>query len=70
MQCECHSSWHSQKSDVFLIISRTTQCVRGALPPVPVLVEDGPMCVCVLNEWRGCCVAGLCTMCVHADLNC
>ena len=63
MQCECHGSWHSQKSDVFLTISRTTQRVRGALPPVPVLVEDGPMsvcvCVCVLNEVRGCCVAGL-----------
>ena len=47
MQCECHGSWHSKKSDVCLTISRTTQRVRGALPPVPVLVEDGPMCVCV-----------------------
>ena len=72
MQCECHGSWHSQKSDVCLTISRTTQRVRGALPPVPVLVEDGPMCVYVLNEVRGCCVAGLCMhhACVHACLNC
>ena len=30
MQCECHGSWHSQKSDVFLTISRTTQRVRGS----------------------------------------
>ena len=29
-QCECHGSWYSQKSDVFLTISRTTQCVRGS----------------------------------------
>ena len=32
MQCECHGSWHSQKSDVCLTISKTThdQCVRGS----------------------------------------
>ena len=30
MQCECHGSWHSQKSDVCLTISRTTQRVRGS----------------------------------------
>ena len=50
MQSECHGSCrHSQKIDVFLTISRTTQRVRGALPPVPVLVEDGPMLVCVCS---------------------
>ena len=32
MQCECHGSWHSQKSGVCLTISRTTQCVRGSTP--------------------------------------
>ena len=43
----------------------------GALSPVPVLVEDGSMCVCVcvcvcvLKEVRG-----LCTRCVYACLNC
>ena len=52
MQCEWNGSWHSQKSDVFLTISRTTrdQCMRGALPPVPVLVEDGTMCVCMCAQ--------------------
>ena len=41
----------------------------GALPSVSVLAEDGPMSMC--GQWgRGCCVAGLCTMCVHACRNC
>ena len=34
-----------------VMISRTTQCVRGSIPwpSVPVLVEDGPMGVCA--QW-------------------
>ena len=68
-QCECDGSWLSQKSDECRIIGRTTQRVRGSTSSCS-CAGGGWACVCVLNEVRGCCVAGLCTMCVHAGLNC
>ena len=47
MQCECHDSWHSQKSDVFPTISRTTQCVRGSTSSCSCAGEGWPYgCVC------------------------
>ena len=50
MQCECHDSWHSQKSDVFLTISRTTQCVRGSTSSCSCAGEGWPyVCVCSMR---------------------
>ena len=68
-QCECDSFGHSQKSDECRIIGRTAQCVRESTSSCS-CASGGWACVCVFNEVRGCCVAGLCTMCVHAGLNC
>ena len=46
-QCECHGSWYSQKSDVFLTISRTTQCVRGSTSSFSCAGGGWPyVCVC------------------------
>ena len=69
-QCECDGSWHSQKSS-YRIISRTAQHVRGSTSSCS-CAGGGWACVCMLNEVRGCCmvVTGLCTVCVHAGLNC
>ena len=55
-------SWHSQKSDECRIISRTTQHVRGSTSPAPVLVEDGPVCVCSMR-WEAV-VWQVCATCV------
>ena len=68
MQCECHGSWHSQKSDVFLTISRTTQCVRGSTSSCSCAGGGWPyVCVCVCAQ-RG--ERLLCGRSVHQVCSC
>ena len=71
MQCECHGSWHSQKSDVFLIISRTTQRVRGSTSSCSCVGRGWPyVCMCSMRYMRLLCCRSVHHACVHACLNC
>ena len=67
MQCECHGSWYSQKSDVFLTISRTTHHVRGSTSTCSCAGGDDPMSVCVCAQ-RG--ERLLCGRSVHQVCSC
>ena len=67
-QCECDGSWHKCR-----IIGRTTQCVRGSISPVSVLVEDGPVYVHVCSMRWEAVVWQVCAPCVFMlvwDVDC